>query len=158
MTVEHVFQLVHEGVDVAELPVDRGKAHIGNFVDFFQFVHGKLADVHGGDLPLVAVQQRLLDAVHRGFQRLVAYLPLFTGAQHAAQQLLAVKGLAGAVPLDHHQGHGLHDLVGREALGAAQALPAAANFLSVLGGAGIDYLGIQFAAVRTFHGSFLLGW
>ena len=157
MAVEHILQLVHEGVDVAELPIDRGKAHIGHLVDLLQFVHGQLTDVHGGYFPLVAVQKRLLDAVHRRLQRLVADLPFLTGAQHAAQQFLAVKGLPGAVPLDDHQRHGLHDLVGREALGAAQAFPAAANLFPVLGGAGVDHLGIQFAAVRTFHGSFLLG-
>ena len=50
----------------------------------------------GGNLAVIGVEQLLLNAVHGGIQLGVADGALLAGAQHAVQQLLAVKDLAGA--------------------------------------------------------------
>ena len=105
----------------------------------------------GGNLAVVGVEQLLLNTVDRSVKLGIADRTFFTGAQHAVQQLLAVKHLAGAVLLYDHQRNCLNDLVGRKALFAVQALTAAANLLAVLCRAGVDDLGIHFTAIGAFH-------
>ena len=105
----------------------------------------------GGNLAVIGVEQLLLNAVHGGIQLGVADGALLAGAQHAVQQLLAVKDLAGAILLHDHQRDRLNDLVGGKALFAVQALAAAADLFTVLRRAGVDDLGVNFTAIGAFH-------
>ena len=89
--IQHVFQLIHKGVDIAELAVDGSKAHIGNVVHLFQLLHGKVPNIDGGHFPVVRVQQHLFNAADGGIQLLIADGALFAGAQHAVEQFLAVE-------------------------------------------------------------------
>ena len=68
--IQHVFQLIHKGVDIAELAVDGSKAHIGNVVHLFQLLHGKVPNIDGGHFPVVRVQQHLFNAADGGIQLL----------------------------------------------------------------------------------------
>ena len=57
-----------ERTDVFKLAVDRGEAHVGDFVDFAEFIHRVFADAGGGDFTLQRVLQLGFDIVHRFFQ------------------------------------------------------------------------------------------
>ena len=138
------------------MTVDRCKANICHFVDLFQFLHGQLTDAHAGDFTVVGAEQRLLNAAYRTLQRFVADRPLGAGTHHGVEQLLPVERLTGAVLFDDHKRNSLHDLIGRKAHMAAQAFAAAADALTVFGGAGIDHFGFLGSAIGTLHVLFLL--
>ena len=80
------------------------------------------------------------------------FLPLFTGTDHAVEDLIPVECLAGTVPLDHDDGQGLHIFICSKPALAIHALTAAADAQTVFRVAGINDLAVLVAAKRTFHG------
>ena len=148
---KQLVQLGHEGADILELPVHRGKADIGHLVHILEPLHDHLADAAGGDLPIHLVLERLLDLLGDLLQGIKGHRPLLTGPDHPVEELAAVKGLAAAVLLDDHHGQRLHDLEGGKTLVTLQALPAAADAGAVLGRPGVHDLAVDVTAKGTFH-------
>ena len=48
-------KFVHKRINVFELPVNGGEAHIGHLVNVFQFFHNQLADVNGRHFPVEGI-------------------------------------------------------------------------------------------------------
>ena len=60
---QDLVELAHEAVDVLELPVDRGKADIGDFVERLQALHDELADLFCRDLAVERILDGLFDLI-----------------------------------------------------------------------------------------------
>ena len=150
--VQQLIQLIHKGADVLELAIDGSEADIGNLIYALQLIHDQLADLSRGNFPFHLVLQCLLDLAGDLLQRSHGNGTLFTGLQHAAQQLALVKGLAAAVTLDDHQRKTFHDLIGGEALVTLQTFAAAANAAALLSGTGVYNFAFQMGTIGTFHG------
>ena len=144
-------QLRHKRMNILKLPVNRSKPHIGHLVHLPQLLHDLLPHHVGGDLPLQAVLEILLDLVGHPLQLRHGDRPLLAGPEHTPQHLVPVEALPAPVLFNDHQGQRLHHLVGGKALFAPQAFPPAADALPFIGGAGIDNLALREAAVGAFH-------
>ncbi len=138
--------------DIFEVEIDRGEAHVGDFVDALQAVHDQLADFAGLALALRRVDHKAFGVVDDLLQLAHGDRPLLAGAQQAVEDFLALEFLAPAVFLHHHVGNFVDALVGGEALLALQALAAAADGFAFLALARIDHLVVFKAAKRTLHG------
>ena len=73
-------------------------------------------------------------------------------ALEAGAQLVLIEGFAAAVLLDHPGHHQFRHLVGGEALGAAEALPATAHLIALRDQARVDNLGVLCGAKGAVHG------
>src|SRR6476469_7698743 len=72
-------QLVHELVDVFELPVDGRKAHVCHLIELMQFLHQLLTHDPALNLRLAHLLNALLDPVRHGLNGRRADRPLLTG-------------------------------------------------------------------------------
>src|SRR4029078_6520815 len=120
-------QLVHELVDVLELPVDGGKAHIGHLIELMQFLHQLLAHDPAFNLRLAHLLNALLDPVGHGLDGRRADRPLLAGFFQSLQNFRPIKRFPPSVFLDHDRKDFLHTLIGGISALAAQAFTAAAN-------------------------------
>src|SRR5262245_55306270 len=143
---------VHELARVLEVPVDRGEAHVGHFVQGSELRHHGFTDRVAPHFAHAERLQPALHAVHHRFQRVGGDGSLLGRAAQAAPQLGAIEGLAPPVALDDVEGPELDLLVGGEALIAGQALPPAANGAPFLGRARIDHAIFQVTTRRALHG------
>ena len=110
------------------------------------------ADLFRGDLAVERVLDGLLDLVCGVFQLGQRDWALFAGAEHAVEDLVAVKLLAAAVTLDDDDGQTLDGLIGGEPLLTLQAFAAAADAQTIVRVAGIDDFAFLIAAIRALHG------
>ena len=62
--MEKVVELVHKGVYIPELTVNRGKSDISDLVDTLELIHGKFADLKGRNLSVERTLKRRLDFIH----------------------------------------------------------------------------------------------
>jgi hypothetical protein len=83
---------------------------------------------------------------------------LFTGTDHAVEQLALIKGLAATVLFNDDQRKAFYRFIGSKALVALKALAAAADAGAFIGGTGIDDFAVKRGTIRTFHGSYPLKW
>src|SRR5687768_114307 len=88
---DHPAQFAHEIVEVLELAVDRGEAHVGDLIEIAQLVHHQSADGGGVDLTVAFAEQALVDAVDRRLEVGGRYRALLACDDHPAQDLLAVE-------------------------------------------------------------------
>ena len=149
--MEKVVELVHKGVYIPELTVNRGKSDISDLVDTLELIHGKLADLKGRNLSVERTLKRRLDFIHGLFEGFKRNGTLFAGAHKAVYKLCAVELLAGFVPLDHNYGKAFHHLIGCETLFAGKAFSPAAYAGALVGGTGIYNLAFFISAKRTSH-------
>src|SRR5271156_1848965 len=66
--VEQLFQLFLELAYVFEVPVNAGKADVGDLIDGPQMVHDQLADLVGGSFAFRRIHQKSLGFVYDRFQ------------------------------------------------------------------------------------------
>src|SRR5436190_10604815 len=149
--VQQILQFRHELADVAEVPVDRRETDVRDLVEMLQLFHHERADVGRRHLPLGPILQRRLDAVGDAFEHRHADRPLLARLQQAADQLLALEPLAGAVLLHDHVRDFVDPFVAREAFAAFEALASPADDLAFLGLARVDDFVAQVSAVRALH-------
>ena len=149
--LEQYPQLFHELVHVLELPVDGSETDVGHLVERLQAVDDEVAQLRGGDLPILLAVEQGFGLVDDLFQRRQADRPLFAGLEQAAEELLAVELLAAAVRLDDPVGDVLDLFVGSEPAAAAQALPPAPDRLPAADIPRVDHAVIVGAAEWTSH-------
>ena len=145
-------KLVHEGVDVLELSVNRGKSDISNLVDALLFFHGIGADHVGRDLAVKGVLQQILDLVNDLLKSINGDRTLFTGSHHTVEELVSVKRLARLVLLDDYHRNALDDLVGCESFAAIETFSSATDPFALIRWAGINNFAFIKAAIWTLHG------
>src|SRR3989304_1392275 len=143
--------LVQDLADVLELPVHGGEADVSHLVELLEVLHHQVPELQARDLLLGPVVEALLDVGHDVVHRLHPHRALLARLEDRGAQLLAVEGLAPAIPLDHHGEHVLDVLVGRVAAAALEALPAAADELSLPPHAGVHHAVLRMAAERALH-------
>src|SRR5436305_4851591 len=140
-----------ELVDVLEAAIDGREAHVGDLVDALQLAHHQLAQLRRRHFLRAAVEQLVLDALHRGVDLLDAHRPLAQREGHGAADLGQVELGPCAVLLHHRRQRDLGTLVGGEALVAALAAAAPAHYVAFIGLAGLDDLRVFVAAERATH-------
>src|SRR5215475_2499148 len=116
-----------EILGLAEIAIDRRKAHIGDVVEGAQRLHHHLADDLGRDLALALAFQLAHDLRHRLLDPLLLDRTLAQRDLHRAQELVAVERHTPAVALDHGQLAQLHALKRGEAEIAGEANTPAAD-------------------------------
>ena len=144
---------VLEILGLAEIAIDRGKAHIGHVVEVAQMLHHRLADGLGRHFAFAQTFQLADDLRHHLLDPLRLDRALAQRNRQRAHQLVAIERHAPAVALDHHKLAQLHALEGGEAEIAGQADAAAADRGRILGRPRVLHLGIEGAAARTAHAS-----
>ena len=60
--VQKFVELIHKGVDVFELPVDRGKANIGHLVQVFQLFHDQFTDLFAAHFTAQFILENMVPA------------------------------------------------------------------------------------------------
>ena len=151
--LQQILQLHHELLYVLEIQINRGKAHIRDFVIAPQSVHDQLAQFAGLALALGGLDYKSFRLIYDLLQLADRYGSLLAGPQQAIQHLLAIEFLAAAVFLDHHVGNFVDALVSGEALAALQTLAAPADGIGFLALARIHHLVIFKTTERTLHDS-----
>ncbi len=140
-------------IEVLELAVDAGEAHVGDGIEVAERLDDLFADHLRLDLLVAGVHQIALEGLDQPLHRLGGDRPLHDRAPQAREDLHPVPRLATTVAL-HHQGHHLLDaLVRRVATAASIAFTSPAGHLATLGEAGVDHLVVQDTAVRALHGA-----
>src|SRR5205807_839208 len=143
--------LVDELADVLELPVDRSEAHVGHGVELLEVLHHDLPELLARDLLLGAIVELRLDLANDVVDRLDADRPLLARFQNRGAELLAVEGLAPAVPLDDVRQDILDVLVGRVPPVALEALTPAPDELALAPDPRVDDPILRVTAKRAFH-------
>src|SRR5258708_15056961 len=149
--LQQIFQLAHEFLDVFEIHVDAGEAHVGDFIELFEAVHDHFADFGGGELAFGGFVHDAFDFVDDAFEFRRGHRALLAGLQQALQNFLTFETLAAAIFLDDHVGDFVDSLVGGEAAAAFEAFAAAANGIAAAAFAGINHLVVDVRAERAFH-------
>ena len=140
--------LIHKGVDILKLAVNRGKAYVGHNVNFLKARENKFADVLRGNLADDAVLKLGLDVESK---LLGVYGALLTSALNTELKLVLIKELTPAVTLNNCNRNGVNDLIGGKALSALGALAAALDAGAVVDGTGVKHSGILTVTNRTLH-------
>src|SRR5690606_34294347 len=134
------------------LIVDAGEADVGDLIDRLEAIGDGPADLDRGHLAPTAAEQPLLDRGDDLLDLLGGNGAFVAGPFEPADDLLPVKGHAGAVVLDDDElGLELDVLVGGEAFAAGQASAAAADGVALVDLAGVDDLVLVLLAKRTTH-------
>lgn len=141
-----------EFVHVLELAVDGDVADVGDGVDLVELVHDLGADDGGGDLADVVFVKVGEDFFDGAVEAVHGDGALFAGFDEAAHELFAVEGLEGAVAFDDAEFGSFDVFVGGVAVGAVQALPAAAYGGPVLRRAGVEDFVFLGATLDATHG------
>src|ERR1051326_4176321 len=150
--MEHqVLQFIEKGLDILEVPVDRGEAHVGDLIELLQLLHEHFSYISSRKLAVKAVSQPAFDRIHYFGQLGHGDRPLFTGFEQPGKDLLPVEFLASAVLLDHHVGDLVAALVGGEAALAFFALPAPPDDIAFLALPRIDHAILFVAAEGAGH-------
>jgi len=143
--------LVLELVDVLEAAVDRGEAHVRNFVERPQLFHDQLANQPGRNFALTHGAE-FVNEVPNGLLELVAgNRALLESTHHAVAQFVFIKRLAAAVVLDQPRHDEFSGLEGRETFIARQALPAPSDLPALARETRVYDLGFIVGAKRTVH-------
>src|SRR2546430_15728284 len=138
-------------LDVLELAVHGGEAHVGHLVQVAQLLHHELPDRARGHFP-VPEAAHLVHHATEGLVELGArHRALLQRFLHAGAQLRLIERLAPPVALDHHRHEELGRFEGREALATLQALAAPADLPALAGEARVGHLGLDVAAEGTVH-------
>ena len=116
---------------VIKLTVNRDIADVGDGIDVVEFVHDLRADASRGDLVVVVLVKLAEDFIDGSSNDIHGDFPLLAGFHEAAEELLAVDRLPGAIAFDDAEFSALDLLVGGEARSAIQALSTTANRRSV---------------------------
>ena len=149
---DQIFQFLHKGGDIGKGTIDGGEADISHFIQLAQFVHHHFADFPGGDFFLEAVIGDLLNGGNNLFDLSGGNRALMAGGDNAVADFLGIKKLPGIILFDHQQLLHFHLFIRGKPAAAIDALTAAADGVSIIGGAGIDYAAICAIAKLTFHG------
>lgn len=137
--------------DVFELAVDGDVADVGDRVDLVEFVHDLGTDDVGGDFGEVVAVEFGEDFFDGAVEAVHGDGAFFAGLDEAAHEFFAMDGLACAVAFDDAE-FGAFDLfVGGVAVGAAEALAAAADGGAVLRHSGVEDLIFERAALNAPH-------
>src|SRR5262249_8876802 len=140
-----------EILGLAEIAIDRGEADIGDVVELAQMLHHDLADRLRRNLGLAATLELAHDGRDDLLDALAVARPLAQRDLHRAHQLVAVKGNAATVALDHRQLTQLHALEGGEAEIAGDADAPPPDHGRILGRTRVLHLRIERVAARTAH-------
>src|SRR5437762_2543892 len=143
--------LLVERLDILEVAVHGGEAHVGDLVEVAQLLHHELPDRARGHLPVAEASHLVHDAAHGLVDLLARHGALLQRLLHAGAQFPLIEGLAATIALDHHRHHQLGRLESREALAALQALAAAADLTAFPREARVGHLGLDVAAEGTVH-------
>ena len=136
----------------SKLPIDRGKAHVGNFVQMTQLLHHELADGARRHLALAEAAQLVNTRLDRCVDAARALTGRFSSAfSMPLRSLRSSNRFAAAIALDHQRHQQLGGLEGREALATAQTLAPAADLAALAGEARVRHLGLYVAAEGTMH-------
>ena len=84
---------------VLKVPVDGGKAHIGDLIEVAETLHEKLSDGGGGELPVGRVGHEAFRFVDDGFQLGHRHCPLF-GAKLPSRHTLHPSDIRAHQPND----------------------------------------------------------
>ena len=141
-----------KAADVLEPAVNRGKTNIGNLINGLDPLHNHLTDLIGADLSVQRVLNGLLDFCCDPVQLCHFDLALVKSPDHRLQDLIPVKRLAGAIPLDYDDGQTFHCLIGCKSALADKALSPATDTQSIFRMAGINDLAFLVAAKWASHG------
>ena len=144
-------KLLHKGIDILELAVDRGEADIGNLVERLEPLHDHLADLARRAFALEPVLQLLLDLVGNVLEIAESDGALFARLEHTVDKLVLVERLAAAVALDNNERQALHNLIRCEPALAGKAFPSPPNGRAFVRRTGVDDLAFRIAAKRASH-------
>ena len=151
--MSQALDLLAERVDVLEAAVDRGEAHVGDFVELVQLLHHDLADLPRRHFALAERCAACGRCARRRPRSPRSTTGRFSSAlMHAAAQLALVERLARCVALDDARHDQLGGLERGEALAAGQALAAPADLRALARQARVDDLGVVVRAERAMHG------
>lgn len=148
---QQLVDLVPETGDVLELTIHRSKPDIGNFIDLLELFHRVFPHPERRDLAIQGILEGCLNIVHRFFQRLNGYRPLFTGAKHPVKQLLTIKRFPRFILFDNDNRQAFDNFVGGKAFGAFQTFPPPTDPAAFIGRPGIDHFAFGITAKRTLH-------
>src|SRR5206468_6489876 len=132
--------------------IHRGEANVGDLVDALELAHHQLAQARRRHFLGAAVEQLVLDALHRRVDLFHADRALAQREGHRRADLRWVELGARAVLLHHRRQGDFGALIGGEALVAALAAAPAAHDIALVGLARLDDLGVFVATERTTHG------
>ena len=145
--VGQLLQFPHEGFHVPEFTVHGGKPYIRNGIPLLQFFHRQLAQLTGGNFPAQTVHQLCLNFISQCFR---VHRTFLTGFQQAAQKLVALKTLLGAVFFDDQRLERFHNLICGKPFLTKLTLAAASNAYAVLYRTRINNLAVRCTTNRTF--------
>ena len=142
------FQLVHEGVDILELAVDRGETNVSDLIPLLELLHRKLAKLDGGDFLTERVLKLAFDVV-RNFSGVDG--TLLTSLQQTRHELVLVEKLLASVFLCDDYLNRFHHFKRCESLVAGGTLATTANACKFIYGSGVDNLAVDVPTKRTSH-------
>ena len=99
---QQVFQFGHELLNVFEVEIDGGEAHIRDFVVPPQAVHDEFANLAGLALALGGFNHKSLGLIDNLLEPADRDGSLLARTHQAIEHFLAVKALAATVLLNHH--------------------------------------------------------
>src|ERR1700689_1906460 len=149
--VEQLFELFLELAYVFKVPVNTGKADVGDLIDGPQMVHDQLADLVGRSFAFRRIHQERLGLVHDRFQFGGGDGTLFAGPQQAAQHFLPLEFFPAAVFFHHHVRDFVDALIGSKSLVTTLAFPTAAKRVRLFAFSRIHHSILRKSAVRAFH-------
>ena len=130
-----------EIVDVLKAAVHAGKADVGNFVEFLEFTHDKLANACGRNLALTEAEEFFFNALDGVVHLFGADGAFAQRKAHRFKNLFAFVFDAATVFFDDVGEADVGAFVGGVALFTGTALATAANGVAVFGHACLDDLG-----------------
>ena len=148
---QEVFQLIHELLDIFELPIDRGKTDISYPIETVEFLHHLFTDLRTPDLPLRLFLEIEFDTVGDLFDDIDADRPLLAGFLQTIEDLGTIEGLSPPIFFDDRRQGILCPLTRSKSLLATEAFPPSPDRLLVLAFAGIDDFALRMITERTFH-------
>src|SRR5690606_1239257 len=133
---------IGESIDVGEVAVHGGEAHVGDLVEITQFVHDQLTELAAGNLALSHRQQATLDAVDGCLDGFGGDRTFAQGEGEAGGELVVVELAAVAIAFDDLRHLQIDAFVGREALVAGDTATTATYDVAFIVLPGIRHLGV----------------
>ena len=145
------FQFAHEGGNIGEGTVHRSKADVSHFIQLLQFFHHHFTNLAGGDFGLQVVIGQLFDGIDNAVNFCSRNRALMAGSNNTVAQFLGIKELTAVVLFNDQQLLHFHLFVSGEAAAAVDAFTAAANGITVIGGAGVYNAAVSAITELAFH-------
>lgn len=147
-----LLQFFFKVAEVFELTVHRGKAHVGNIVEAFEFCHDKFTNVlFGFYFSFASAYELIFDSVGDFLDLSCRDWAFGAGEPDFVYEFVFVKDFAPSIGFYDGEGGVFDVFVGRKSTFASEAFSAAADSGAFFARSGIYYFIFDHATIRTFH-------